>query len=114
MKTPQTEMLFQAFREELKSHKESLSGRPFNTDTLAEVLALCLSVYEKNRGELPKPSPPKKKSGFDPLWSQNSYELVEDRGVAGIRCTTCNHTSYHPEDVRNRYCGYCHSYHETP
>lgn len=112
--TDRADLLSQMFKDELKSHKAELSGRPFDTNTLAEVFALCLSAYEKNRGELPKPSAPKKKSGFDPLWSQNAYELVEDRGVEGIRCTTCNHTSYHPEDIRHRYCGYCRSYHETP
>lgn len=25
-------------------------------------------------------------------------------------CPQCNMTSYHPEDARNRYCGYCHEF----
>lgn len=36
------------------------------------------------------------------------YTLVGvDPGV-GIRCETCGHTSWNPNDVAQRYCGYCH------
>jgi len=38
------------------------------------------------------------------------YEIVE--GGAAIKCLTCNLTSYHPEDVTQRYCGKCHVFHE--
>ncbi len=31
-----------------------------------------------------------------------------------IRCRRCGHTSYHPEDVRQRYCGACHRFHDDP
>jgi len=33
--------------------------------------------------------------------------------IAGsITCLTCYKTSYHPGDVANKYCGYCHTFHE--
>lgn len=28
-----------------------------------------------------------------------------------ITCLRCNKTSYHPKDVENKYCGYCHEFH---
>jgi len=28
-----------------------------------------------------------------------------------IRCPRCGRVSYHPEDVRQRYCGACHAFH---
>jgi hypothetical protein len=28
-----------------------------------------------------------------------------------ITCPKCHLTSYHPEDVRQRYCGNCHQFH---
>lgn len=39
-----------------------------------------------------------------------TYEIVED-GKA-IKCCVCGLTSYHPEDVGNRYCGKCHVFHD--
>lgn len=27
-----------------------------------------------------------------------------------IKCPRCKHTSYHPDDVKNGYCGYCHAW----
>lgn len=45
--------------------------------------------------------------------SKRRYELVANaRGETGIRCNTCGKTSWHPEDVQRRYCGYCHVWHE--
>jgi hypothetical protein len=32
----------------------------------------------------------------------------------GIRCHACGTTSYHPVDVEQRYCGFCHRFHEEP
>lgn len=31
---------------------------------------------------------------------------------ANITCRLCNMTSYHPEDIRHRYCGHCHIFHD--
>jgi hypothetical protein len=45
------------------------------------------------------------------------YDLVmiEDRGrlAVGIRCHTCQRISFHPTDVRQRYCGACSKFHEA-
>jgi len=38
------------------------------------------------------------------------FEIAEDG--KSIKCLACGLTSYHPEDVRNRYCGKCHVFHE--
>lgn len=27
-----------------------------------------------------------------------------------ITCPTCGRTSYHPDDIRYKYCGYCHDW----
>lgn len=32
--------------------------------------------------------------------------------LESITCPTCGLTSCHPEDVRNRYCGHCHRFHD--
>lgn len=32
----------------------------------------------------------------------------------GIRCLICNRTSYHSDDVANRYCAACHRWHDDP
>jgi len=31
---------------------------------------------------------------------------------ASIECPTCHRVSYHPQDIENRYCGWCHAFHE--
>jgi len=45
------------------------------------------------------------------------YDLVvqpsETRLVLGIRCHTCGRISYHPKDVKERYCGACHKFHDN-
>jgi hypothetical protein len=40
----------------------------------------------------------------------STYELVEE-GKA-IKCLLCELTSYHPEDVRQHYCGRCRLFHD--
>jgi len=37
--------------------------------------------------------------------------VILDGGKA-IKCRACGMTSHHPEDVRQRYCGNCHEFHE--
>lgn len=44
--------------------------------------------------------------------STDTYKLVNE-GTA-IECLVCNMTSHSIEDVRRRWCGICHSYHNTP
>jgi coenzyme F420-reducing hydrogenase alpha subunit len=29
-----------------------------------------------------------------------------------ITCPTCGKTSYHPEDIKQRFCGACHNWHD--
>jgi len=41
-----------------------------------------------------------------------TYEIVTDEKGTRIRCLICGRTSWHPEDVRNRYCGACKVFHE--
>jgi len=36
---------------------------------------------------------------------------IEDNGTS-IVCLSCNHKSYNPNDVLQRYCGHCHRFHE--
>jgi hypothetical protein len=31
-----------------------------------------------------------------------------------ITCPQCGMTSYHPEDILQRYCGNCHRFHDEP
>ena len=38
-----------------------------------------------------------------------TYEIVE-KGKA-IKCLVCNMTSYNENDVREKYCGNCHQFH---
>jgi hypothetical protein len=38
-----------------------------------------------------------------------TFRLVEG---PGIECLICGLTSYHPEDVSQKYCGRCHRFHE--
>jgi hypothetical protein len=40
------------------------------------------------------------------------YVILDDG--AAIKCTTCGMTSHNPNDVRFRYCGNCHTFHDTP
>jgi len=39
-----------------------------------------------------------------------SFEL--DPEGKWIRCLDCNRISHHPLDVKERYCGRCHKFHE--
>jgi hypothetical protein len=43
---------------------------------------------------------------------KRSYRLGEGRPPASITCLVCQKTSYHPTDVSERYCGYCHQFHD--
>jgi hypothetical protein len=44
------------------------------------------------------------------------YDLVvtetADRLHLAIRCHKCQKVSYHPKDIKERYCGHCHVFHE--
>lgn len=36
----------------------------------------------------------------------------ESKPQPSITCPQCKRTSYHPEDIRQRYCGACHAFHD--
>lgn len=36
------------------------------------------------------------------------YEIFDD--PPAIRCNVCGRISWHPEDVKNKYCGHCHEF----
>jgi hypothetical protein len=38
--------------------------------------------------------------------------ITRPNGAQGILCMTCGRASWHLEDVRQRYCGNCHVFHE--
>lgn len=33
-------------------------------------------------------------------------------GTESITCPKCKRTSYNPNDIREKYCGFCHDWHE--
>lgn len=37
---------------------------------------------------------------------------VPEPEYPSITCPKCGMTSYHPDDIRYRYCGNCHGYHD--
>jgi hypothetical protein len=48
---------------------------------------------------------------------RRGYLIIEggtQTGATSITCFTCGRTSYHPDDVRQRFCGHCHVFHEDP
>jgi hypothetical protein len=49
----------------------------------------------------------------DELRGRGVPYLLLDEGRA-IVCTTCHLTSHHPLDVREKYCGRCHVFHDNP
>jgi hypothetical protein len=42
--------------------------------------------------------------------SRSCYEIVVERGFVTIRFLPCGVMSYHPEDIKQRYCALCHSW----
>ncbi len=36
-----------------------------------------------------------------------------EKEPASIVCLQCNRRSYHPEDIKQRYCGFCHAFLEA-
>ena len=41
-----------------------------------------------------------------------TYTILQfDGRDDAIKCLVCGHTSHHPKDVEQRYCGHCHAFH---
>ena len=41
-----------------------------------------------------------------------TFTIQWSEGKQSITCLLCHHTSYNSNDVAQRYCGYCHLFHE--
>ena len=47
-----------------------------------------------------------------------TFEIVQEgiqkfrMAATGIKCLVCGRTSWNENDVKNRYCGNCHQYHD--
>lgn len=51
--------------------------------------------------------------GYDLVVAQQNFDTLGSRLTLGIRCQTCQRISFHPKDIRERYCGACHVFHEA-
>lgn len=41
-----------------------------------------------------------------------TYKISRNEdNVERITCLICNMTSYHPQDIKHKYCGMCHDFH---
>jgi ribosomal protein L37E len=44
-----------------------------------------------------------------------TYEILRnEKGQESIRCRLCGRESFHPDDVKERYCAFCHVFHQKP
>lgn len=110
LNSPRARELSKLVADAFKAESANLSGRQFNTDTLADVIGVAIAAYEASVKRRLKPNV--QKQGFDPLWSDKTYEMVTDRGSEGIKCLRCEKVSFHPKDIENRYCGNCQEFHD--
>lgn len=39
-------------------------------------------------------------------------QAAVDELISSITCPVCHRTSYNPHDIRERYCGACHRFHD--
>lgn len=46
----------------------------------------------------------------EPPALDRTYSISADGQT--ITCHVCHRTSGHPDDIKNKYCGYCHTFHE--
>lgn len=51
---------------------------------------------------------------FPPVpWVDDPVAHVRPSPPKSITCPQCGRTSHNPNDVREKYCGNCHQYHDT-
>lgn len=43
----------------------------------------------------------------------HELEKIFPKPETRIRCPQCGFVSYHPEDIKNKYCAHCHQFHES-
>jgi hypothetical protein len=48
------------------------------------------------------------------LRAERGYAIRDEDGHRSITCLVCGWTSHNPNDVRERYCGHCHAFHDDP
>lgn len=48
------------------------------------------------------------------LRCRNGHEPVGMQTITRITCPVCRRTSYNPNDITERYCGYCHWWTSDP
>ena len=42
----------------------------------------------------------------------STYRIGEgEYGYPYIKCLICGFLSYHPDDIKNKYCGFCNEFH---
>jgi len=44
--------------------------------------------------------------------AEKTYEILSPQGETGIKCLLCGQTSFHPQDVKQKYCDNCHQFHD--
>ena len=49
--------------------------------------------------------------GVTPALIRETRHYV-DTTLPSYRCPRCGRVSYHPQDLANRYCGFCHQFEE--
>jgi len=42
-----------------------------------------------------------------------AYRVLKIQGIPVLLCLRCDRYSYHPDDIRTRYCGHCHCFLDT-
>jgi hypothetical protein len=50
--------------------------------------------------------------GYDLVVNRPAEKKLAGWLVLGIRCHTCQRVSFNANDVEQRYCGFCHVFHE--
>lgn len=78
---------------------QPVGGRP-EYGVLTGFSTLCFVFVRYDGDQQSKATPP------------GDLELV-DTDAESIRCPQCGWVSYNPNDVRERYCGHCHQYHDV-
>lgn len=55
--------------------------------------------------------------GFYVVENKKAYQICEVEGkdgakIRGIHCKTCGMVSFHPDNIKNKYCGNCKRFHD--